>query len=109
MGVLRRVSPDVGGSFVRPTVDATVGTIFPALVEFLSATAWDEQTPRQTGTLLLCAQDGRWRLWLNDREHARSAWLSGETIEEVVTAAEQGLTLDSLEWRGDREQRKPRR
>lgn len=72
---------------------------YPALHEFLTLAVWDDGSPRQTGTLLLCWGEGRWRAWLNDRDSQRSAWLSAAALADLLGAIEDGLVGSSLEWR----------
>lgn len=74
---------------------------FPALHEFLSLSFWDEGDSRETGTLLLCYGDGRFRAMLHDRDGQRSSWLSAETLEGLWHALEMGLRSGDLEWRPD--------
>lgn len=76
--------------------------LFPSLYAFLADTTWDDGAARRTGSLLLCTEDGMWKCWLNDRAFARTCWLSGETLTEVLTSADRGLERDSLTWRADR-------
>jgi hypothetical protein len=71
----------------------------PTLVEYLTATTWDDGQERPTATLLLFTEDGVWKCCLNDRANSRSAWVSGDTPEGCITALEEGLSLGDLPWR----------
>lgn len=73
---------------------------YPALVEFLTLDVWDAQNVRETGTVLACFNGDRWTMWLNDRDSGRSAWISGDTLTDLLDSAEDGLRSSSIEWRG---------
>jgi len=89
-----------GGGNAGPEL-CSLATRYPALVEFLTLAVWDDGGKRQLGSALVAWNDGRWRIWLHDRDASRSAWLSGETLTDVLGAADAGLEADSLEWRRD--------
>ena len=71
----------------------------PAICEFLTLASWEGGDARETGTLLLCFGDGQFKCWLNDRDGGRTAWLSGPTVSELLTSAEERLAADTLDWR----------
>lgn len=72
---------------------------YPALLEFLSLTSWDDGAPRVPGSALLTHEDGVFKLWLNDRACDRTAWLSGLTVSILLESAESGILADSIGWR----------
>lgn len=72
---------------------------YPALSEYLSVTEWEEGKPRETSTLLLFVEDGRWVVCLNDRAEGRSVFVSGPTFKAVLASLEEGLQEGSLQWR----------
>lgn len=73
---------------------------YPALTEFVTLDRWDDGNERQTGTVLVCFGDGRWRAWLNDRDGSRSAWVSADSLTGLLGALDLGLREGRLEWRG---------
>lgn len=79
---------------------------YPALTEFLTLDVWDEKSVRETGTLLLCFGEGRWRAWLNDRDGGLTAWLSADTLTELLDVTERGLCDACIEWRTAPKQKK---
>lgn len=102
---LRR--PGVGGSIDgggggRPPVGCRLTEGYPTIFEFLTRDKWDDGKARQRGTLLISWSEGRFRCWLNDKDAARSAWVSQETLSDLLSTAEEGLAGDSLEWRRDK-------
>lgn len=72
---------------------------FPCLHEWMTLVRWEDGSPRQTTTLTLFAEDGRWKACISDREEARVAFVSGWTWEEALRACEEGLLGSSLDWR----------
>lgn len=101
MSVLRKVMTAAGAKQLRQASDADVAQMFPGLVEMLSVVQWPEGDAREPGTLLLCSGDGRWRMWLNDKDNLQSCWVSGESITACLDALERGLQEGNLEWRSD--------
>lgn len=75
---------------------------YPHVFEFLTGDRYDDGTVRLPGTVLLCFGEGRLRLWLHDRDQGLSAWLSGESVEALFKAADQGLADATVEWRRPR-------
>jgi hypothetical protein len=73
--------------------------LFPALYEYLAEARHDDGRVRQTATLLIFAESGRWKLCLNDRENARSCWGGGERLQDALKAFEERLQDDDVEWR----------
>lgn len=71
----------------------------PVLAEYLTATAFEDGSERPTATLLLFTEDGVWKCCLNDRANARSAWVSGQTPEECVSALEEAVSTGEVQWR----------
>jgi hypothetical protein len=72
---------------------------YPVLMEFLTATAWEDGAARQTGTVLLFAEDGVFKACVKDRDGQRVSWLSGGTMDDLLSAIDLGLREDSLVWR----------
>lgn len=82
-----------------PVQTCSVGSSYPCLYAFLSDSRWDDGSARECGTLLLCFAEGRFRGCLTDKALRRQAWLSGETLADLLASVEGGLEHDSLEWR----------
>jgi hypothetical protein len=101
---LKKPAQDVSGSGGGGSV-ASPGTLlkaYPALLEFLSLSSWEDGSPRRPGTIRLLTEDGRWKCSLNDPENKRYAFMSGTTPEELLAGAEKHLRGDTVEWRPDR-------
>jgi hypothetical protein len=82
---------------------------FPALVEFLHCEAWPDGSRRQTGTLLVFVDEGRLKACLSDRDQALVGFVTGESLEGLIRAVEEGLQGDHVDWRPSRVNGKGRR
>lgn len=81
---------------------------YPDLYNFLTDTQWDDGKPRETGTMLLFVQEGRYKVALNDRDADASAFVSGRTLTELLLAVEEAITDPTVEWRSKDSPRKKR-
>jgi len=75
---------------------------YPTLWEFLTLTEWEEDVPRERGTLLFFVEDGLMKGCLNDKDSGYIAFLSGGSLEDLLEGLEAGLAEESLEWRMSR-------
>jgi len=101
MGLPKRAAP-IGGVPAHAADPSVLRDSFPALAAFMTETRWEDGSPREVGTLLFCAEDGRWKVWVNDKGNGVTAWLSAATWPDLLLALERGLAADSLEWRTPR-------
>jgi hypothetical protein len=90
---------EVPGRDLPAAGDALWADLYPRLHEHLVEITYDDGDARQTSTLLLVAEGGRFKGCLNDRDQSRSAWVSAETVNDVLAALELGLLNGSLDWR----------
>lgn len=103
MKFLQRVTRPANPALVdKPLDGGTWANAFPALVEFLTVTRWDEKTPRVTGTIMLMQDEGRWKAWVHDRDAKRSMFVTGMTPDGCLSNVEEALANGSGEWRFDR-------
>lgn len=111
MAVLHR--PSRGGEGSATPQESAKGCKFsetyPGIWEFVAMAEWEPGVARTPGTLLLCWSEGRFRLWFNDKDSGRAAWVSAETATEALRAAEKRLVGDSMEWRADKGPKTTRR
>lgn len=75
---------------------------YPALIEYLTLTQWENGKPRQTATLMLFVEDGRVKLRFCDRAKARTLWMSSESLDSLLEALERHLRDGTGDWRKDR-------
>jgi len=78
---------------------------FPCLHEWLTLDQWEDGTARAPSTLMLFLDDGRPKGCLSDRDEGKVAFVAAWTFTDVLTALEEGLLADSLDWRSN--QRRP--
>jgi len=102
MSILKR-SPKPGQQSKEPAAPSDGWLEFYAgLQEFLTMTAWEDGARRETGTLMLVAEGGLWKLWIHDRDGKRSVWISGLSVELVTQKAEDIVTGGPADWRPDK-------
>jgi len=79
-------------------LDTSFAKSYPALSEFLTLEE-DGGKPRTTSTLSLSVVQGRWCLFLNDRDDDSFVCLSGESLDGVLSVLEAALVTGTAEWR----------
>jgi len=100
MRFLKKPAPQTPEQVAEALVrDGPVVRQFPAILEFLTATAWAPGEPRKPGTLTLFTDEGCWKGSLNDKDAERSAFVTGDSPEGVLASLERGLADDTLSWR----------
>lgn len=99
MGLRKPVSN--GGYPVGSAGDAPsdAAIMFPALFEMLTATAWEDGSPRTTSSLLLFFEDGWFKACVNDRAAGRTGWATGRSADAALASLEASIANDSVEWR----------
>lgn len=100
----RSYSRSNGRSSGSPPDDSTFLASYPALFEYLTASSVGEQA-RETSTVTLFVEDGRFKLWLNDRDRAQGACVSSGTFAEALDQLEEGLAEGGLDWRPAKKKR----
>jgi hypothetical protein len=81
---------------------------WPALLEFITSRAWPDGTLRQSGTLLLFADEGRLKVCLSDRDQGVVCFVTGDGVMGLLDAAEQLLRDGDGDWRPQRQGKKGR-
>ena len=104
MTILRKAAAN-GGTFPAPGfwVGADGVELMPALQEFLTLEAWEDGSVRLTGTAILFLDGRHVKCLLNDKENNRVAVVSGASAYSALENAEEGLTLETLDWRRSKE------
>jgi hypothetical protein len=72
------------------------------LCEWLSAVVWEDGTPRSTGTVMIFAEDGRWKAWLHDRDGSQSCFVSSDTLEGLLASTCKAAATAGGDWRPDK-------
>jgi hypothetical protein len=104
MPIARR-SQGLSGAASRPLPALPKGSLWaglPDLVSFLSDTTWPDGSGRSTGTLMFMVEGGVWKCWLHDREASMGCFVSGQSPEDCLRAAEKAVGLEGGDWRPDR-------
>jgi len=72
---------------------------FPLTWSYLTDDKWDDGTRRQRATLLIIADGGTVKVWMGDKACQRSAWVTGESLEQAFTILEEQLGTNAVAWR----------
>jgi len=72
---------------------------YPNVWAYLTDDKWDDGSRRQRATLLIVADGGTLKIWIGDKACNRSAWVTGESLEQAFTVLEEQLTTSSVAWR----------
>lgn len=106
MAFVRKPGPGgAGGDTGGVPDDPDFAGVYPATWEYLTLAEYPEGGRRETATLMILVEDGLFKACLNDRANDRSAWVSGDSFDRVLTRLEAVLATDTAEWR--RRQGKP--
>lgn len=97
--VRRAVQEAVPGGVPAAEEDTGALKAYPLLQGFLRETAWEDGAARQTATLMLFAEDGRWKVMLNDRDAGCVCFVSGDSVAKCLGSVEKGLQAGNLDWR----------
>jgi hypothetical protein len=84
------------------TVDTAAGAVpfdkkYPALFRFVDSIRLGAAA-EGTGTMLLFRDQTKWKLCLNDRPNAKSAFVTHTSLAELLSIADRGLAQKRLEW-----------
>ena len=74
----------------------------PSVHEWLTEKSWSDGKKRETTTLMVVVEDGRWKCWVHDRDGKRSAWVTADAWEALWEVLERRLKAEDLEWRKDK-------
>jgi hypothetical protein len=106
MGLLKKPQGGSGqGGPKKANVDEDFQKDYPYVWEYLTASAYDDGTPRQTATLTLFADGGVWSCALTDRQEDRTCWCSGLTLRALLLALEDRCQ-EAGSWRAKKGQGK---
>lgn len=109
----QRVRTSVAG-VKRPPVDPGPGaglgmamdSLFvlghPTLMSYLNDVVYETGERRRTSTLTIFCEGGRMKLCLSDRDTNRTAWATGESLEDALASLELQLESGRADWRESR-------
>lgn len=100
MGFVRKVARPDQASLARPlATDPEWVRDLPAVHEYLTSMCDEDGTARRTSTLTLFAEQGAWKVFLNERQLNASLCATGDTISGALAALEIMLEAESTPWR----------
>jgi hypothetical protein len=71
------------------------------LAEWMTATSYEDGTPRQVPTITFWCQGGEWKANLRDRAEGLCLWLSAGTWAELVKIIDAACQDSTYPWRRD--------
>lgn len=95
---MKRPNTGANGDGNAPPPGSTLSSL-PSLYSYLTESKWDDGQARELATITIFCQDGRWKVFLNDKATNRICCLTGQTVEEVLLSLDEGLRTDDLDWR----------
>jgi len=99
--IRRVVDAEVKGPSGGSATPAELGTVAPALCEFLTVSQWEDGSSRQVGTVMLLVDGVVWKAWVHDRDGKRSCFVSARTPLELLSSVEDVLANNGGDWRPD--------
>lgn len=89
-----------GGPVTVVADDPYMTTNYPAIWEYLTLELYEDGKRRQRSTLMVMVEDGGVKCCLNDRDNARSLWVTAASLEAALAALEIALAgEDGAGWR----------
>lgn len=98
---MKRPDAEAAPNALPLATDEVLREWLPTLHEYVTTTRWEDGKPRKTSTVMLLCENGKWKVWVHDRDLKRSCWITGDCWEGVWEQTERSLKDDSLEWRKD--------
>lgn len=106
--MVRRRMDDDGAAYIptSPPEAGEWGRKYPEIWDFLVATSYDDGGERVPGSLVLFRDGPHVKGCLSDKDAELVAFVSGQSMEALLVAMEEGLAEDSLDWRAQRPARR---
>jgi hypothetical protein len=73
----------------------------PQYAEWMTATCYEDGTPRMAPTLTIWCQGGEWRANLRDRAEGLCLWLSAATHSDLIKLVDEFCQSSDAPWRHD--------
>ena len=86
--------PDMGGD--------ELALNYPTMWSFLTQTTWEDNSPRQTGSVLLFADGGALKAMVKDKDNEACLWVTAPNLTLLFAVIDSKLTDPTTEWRKDR-------
>lgn len=81
----------------------------PQLWEFLTHATYDDGEARQTGTFMVLVDDGVLKGWVNDKDCGKACWVSADSWENLLRAAQKALEDPGTAWRAVKDWKTPKK
>lgn len=101
---LKKRDPMAGprGAAPGPSPTSTLLGKLPAIREFLSATAYEDGSPRTVGNLRVASQGRLWEVTLQDPDALARLTVRDESLDRCLTLLEQLVGVEEAPWETDR-------
>lgn len=83
----------------NPLEDSDFQKDYPALYEYLSAVLFSDGSPRETSTMTIFVEHGRFKAAVNDRHNEGVLFCSADTYGELMEVVEECLKTGDGDWR----------
>lgn len=87
--------------------DPAASKKYPSLYCLMTALLDDAGGPRRVATLTVFADDGAFRVCLNERNVSLSLWAASDTLDGVWEALEARLSVDEVDWKENKPETRP--
>jgi len=79
---------------------------FPAIAEYMSAAKDSDGKARETATLLVFCEEGRWKARFLDRQSGECLWQAATTFQALLEGLEEHLESGTGEWQPVQQKRR---
>lgn len=105
MAMVRRAKEAAAANGSKGYVPCPFALEHPPVFDFLTADHWPDGTDRVPGVMLICAEDGIFKLWLHDKDAGLQCWLSADSLLTLFVQAERAIEGSGGDWRPSREKK----
>ena len=100
MALQRRAIPP-GGNTPKPPPwdDSSFFEDYPAITSFIRDEKYADGSLRRPGALSWFVMDGALKIAVNDKDRNVVAFVTAQSVTEILTLVEEGIANDSLEWK----------
>lgn len=100
MALFKRPAPLTSAAPIAPPWDdKCFFDEYPSITSFLSDGTYDGGQARRLGSITLFVMDGALKCAVNDKDRNVVAFVTAQSVTELLTLIEVGIGKDSLEWK----------
>lgn len=100
----RPTAPESGAASSGGFPDQSFETDYPVLYSYLCDTCYSDGTARKTATITMFVDGGYLKACVNDRDNARTAFVTGGTLVELLDSMEGLLCDNKTVWKLGRDE-----